>query len=132
MYYLCIKEITITITTKNITTMITLDEIRKNQSELRTAIWQSIAEFMENHNCTELDVTDFDSTPVIMEDLERCDFSYTMDRLTYYKNGNVGIDCSNCEDSETLYATTLSTDVLIDVYEWLLENEEFMDFEEEE
>lgn len=112
--------------------MITLNEIRKNQSELRTAIWQSIAEFMENHNCTELDVTDFDNTPVIMEDLERCYYSYTMDRLTYYKNGNVGIHCSNCEDSETLYATTLSTDVLIDVYEWLLENEEFMDFNEEE
>ena len=112
--------------------MITLNENRKNQSELRTAIWQSIAEFMEKHNCTELDVTDFDSTPVIMEDLERCDFSYTMDRLTYCKNGNVAIHCSNCEDSETLYATTISIDVLIDVYEWLLENEEFMDFDEEE
>ena len=112
--------------------MITLDEIRKNQSELRTSIWQSMAEFMEKHNCTELDVTDFDSTPVIMEDLERCDFTYTMDRLTYDGNGNVEVHCSNCEDSETLYASTLNTDVLIDVYEWLLENEEWMVFNEEE
>ena len=112
--------------------MITLDEIRKNQSELRTAIWQSIAEFMENHNCIELNVTDFDSTPTIIEDSERWDFSYTMDRLTHYRNGNIGVHCSNCEDSKTLYATTLSTDVLIDVYEWLLENEEFMNFNEEE
>lgn len=111
--------------------MITLDEIREKQNELKTALSQSIAEFMENHNCTKLDVTDFDSTPVIMEDLERYDFSYTMDRLTYDGNGNVSVHCSNCEDNETLYISTLNTDILIDVYEWLLENEDFMDFNEE-
>lgn len=112
--------------------MITLNEIRKNQSELKTTICQSIVEFMENHNCTELDVTDFDDTPIIMEDLERCDYTYTMDRLTYDGNGNVSVHCSNCEDNKTLYTTTLNTDVLIDVYEWLLENEEWLDFNEEE
>ena len=111
--------------------MITINEIRKNQSELRTAIWQSISEFMEKHNCTELDVTDFDSTPVIMEDLERSDYSWTMDRLTYDGNGNARVHCSNCEDSESFYVSTLHTDILIDVYEWLLENEEFVDFDEE-
>ena len=111
--------------------MIILDEIRKNQSKLRAAIRQSISEFMEKHNCTELDITDFDDTPIIMEDLERCDFSYTMDRLTYDGNGTVSVHCSNCEDSETLYVSILKTDTLIDVYEWLLENEEFMDFDEE-
>lgn len=111
--------------------MITLNEIRENQSKLRTAIWQSIAEFMERYNCTELDVTDFDSTPVIMEDLERCDFSYTLDRLTYDGNGNVRVHCSNCEDNKTLYISTLNTDILIDVYEWLLDNEEWMVFNEE-
>ena len=112
--------------------MITLNEIRKNQSELKTAICQSIAEFMERYNCTELEVTEYDSTRVIMEDLERCDYSYTMDRLTYDGNGNVEVHCSNCEDSETLYTTSLNTDVLVDVYEWLLENEEWFVFEEEE
>lgn len=111
--------------------MITLNEIRKNQSELRTAISQSIAEFMEKHNCTKLDVTDFDDTPVIMEDLERSDFSYTTDRLTYDGNGNVSVHCSNCEYSETLYVSILNTDTLIDLYEWLIENEEFMNFDEE-
>ena len=109
--------------------MIKLDEIRKDLGKVRTTICQSIAEFMENHNCTELDVTDFDSTPIIMEDLERSDYSWTMDRLTYDGNGNVRVHCSNCEDCESFYTTTLNTDVLIDVYEWLLENEEFMDFE---
>ena len=62
--------------------MIKLDEIRKDLGKVRTAICQSIAEFMENHNCTELDVTDFDSTPIIIEDCEDCDNTYTMDRLT--------------------------------------------------
>ena len=111
--------------------MIKLDEIREKRNELKTAICQSIAEFMENHNCTKLDVTDFDSTPIIMEDLERCDFSYTMDRLTYDGNGNVSVYCSNCEDNETLYISVLNTDTLIDVYEWLLENEEWFVFNEE-
>ena len=111
--------------------MIKIDEIRKDLGEVRTTICQSIAEFMENHNCTELDVTDFDSTPIIIEDYDDCDNTYTMDRLTYDGNGNVEVHCSNCEDCETLYIITLNTDVLIDVYEWLLENEEFMDFDEE-
>ena len=112
--------------------MIKLDEIRKDLGEVRNTICQSIVEFMETHNCIELDVTDFDSTPVIMEDLERSDYSWTMDRLTYDGNGNVRVHCSNCEDCESFYTTTLKTDVLIDVYEWLLENEEWMDFDEEE
>ena len=112
--------------------MIKVNEIRKDLGEVRTTICQSIVEFMETHNCTELDVTDFDSTPVIMEDLERSAYSWTMDRLTYDGNGNVQVHCSNCEDCESFYLSTLNTDVIIDVYEWLLENEEFMDFEEEE
>ena len=112
--------------------MITLNEIRENQSKLRTAIGQSIAEFMERYNCTKLDVTDFDSTPVIMEDLERSDYSWTMDRLTYDGNGNVQVHCSNCEDCESFYLSTLNTDVLVDVYEWLLENEEWFVFNEED
>jgi hypothetical protein len=51
-----------------------------------------------------------------------------MDSVTYDGNGNVSVDCSKREYNETLYITTLNTDVLIDVYEWLLENEEWMDF----
>ena len=109
--------------------MITLDEIRVKRNELKSALWQSIAEFMENHNCTELDVTEFDDTPIIMEDLERSDYSWTMDRLTYNGNGSVQVHCSNCEDSESFYISILNTDTLIDVYEWLLENEDFMDFD---
>lgn len=112
--------------------MIKVNEIRKDLGEVRTTICQSIVEFMETHNCTELDVTDFDDTPVIIEDSERWDFSYTMDKLTHYRNGNIGVHCSNCEDSKTLYVSSLNTDVLIDVYEWLLENEEWFVFEEEE
>lgn len=112
--------------------MINFVEIREKRKELKTPLWQSIAEFMEKHNCTELDVTDFDSTPIIMEDLERSDFSWTMDRLTYDGNGNVRVHYSNCEDCDSSFITTLGTDTLIDLYEWLLENEEFMDFESEE
>ena len=125
-FFYCIFVIEIRTTTKTITTMITINEIRENQSKLRTAICQSIAEFMENHNCAELDVTDFDSTPVILEDLEISVFSYTMDSLTYDGNGNVSVDCSNSEYNDTLYISSLPTDILVDVYEWLLENEEFM------
>lgn len=106
------------------------DEIREKRKELKSALWQSIAEFMEKHNCKELDVTEFDSTPIILEDLERYDYSYTMDRLTY-DGVDVRVHCSNCEDNDSFFITTLGTDTLIDLYEWLLENEEFFDFGEE-
>ncbi len=109
--------------------MMNFDEIREKRKELKSALWQSITEFMEKHNCTELDVTDFDSTPIILEDLERYD-CYTMDRLTY-DGVDVRVHCSNCEDDDSFFITTLSTDTLIDMYEWLLENEEDFDFGEE-
>ena len=109
--------------------MMTLTEIREKRNELKTTLLENIEKFMESHNCTELDATEFDDTPVILEDLERSDYSYTMDRLTRCSNGNVRVECSNCEDNDSFYTSVLSTDTLIDIYEWLLDNEEFMDFE---
>lgn len=109
--------------------MMTLTEMRKKHDDLRTAICQSLAEFMEKHNCTKLDLTEFDSTPVILEDLERSDFSYTLDRITYDGNGNTRIYCSNNEDNDSFYTSVLNISTLIDIYEWLLDYEEFMDFE---
>lgn len=107
--------------------MITLEEIRKKREELKNALCSSITEFMEKHNCKELDVTDFDDTPIILEDLERSDFTYTLDRIVY--NGvNSRVYCSNCEDDDSFYITSLGIDTLTDLYEWLLENEEFMEF----
>ena len=110
--------------------MINFDEIREKRKELKSTIWASIVEFMEKHNCKELDVTDFDSTPIILEDLERYDYSYTLDRITY-DGVDVRVHCSNCEDCKSFFITTLGTDTLIDLYEWLLEHEKFFDFGEE-
>ena len=110
--------------------MINFDEIREKRKDLKSTIWASIAEFMEKHNCKELDVTYFDSTPIILEDLERYDYSYTLDRITY-DGVDVRVHCSNCEDNNSFFITTLGTDTLIDLYEWLLEHEEFFDFGEE-
>ena len=106
--------------------MIALEEIREKQEELKNAICSSITKFMEKHNCKELDVTDFDDTPIILEDLERSDFTYTLDRLTNYND--VRVYCSNREDDDSFYLTSLGIDILTDLYEWLLENEEFMEF----
>ena len=106
------------------------DEIREKRKELKTALWASITEFMEKQNCKELDVTEFDSTPIILEDLERSDYSWTLDRITY-DGVNLRVHCSNCEDSDSFFITILSTDILIDLYEWLLDNEEFFEFDEE-
>ena len=108
--------------------MITLEEIREKREELKNALCSSITEFMEKHNCKELDVTDFDDTPIILEDLERSDFTYTLDRIVY--NGvNSRVYCSNREDDDSFYITSLGIDTLTDLYEWLLENEEFMEFD---
>lgn len=106
------------------------DEIREKRKELKSTIWANITEFMEKHNCKELDVTEFSDTPIILEDLERSDYSWTLDRITY-DGVNVRVHCSNCEDNDSFFITTLGTDTLIDLYEWLLDNEEFFDFDEE-
>lgn len=113
-------------------TMENLAEVRRNLSKLRADLYANITDFMHKHKCKELDFTmDFDSTPIILEDMERSDYSYTLDKLTCY-DIMARVHCSNCEDSDSFYLTALNTDVLFDLYEWLVENEEFMDFESEE
>ena len=81
--------------------MITLNEIRKNQSELKLlsvralqSLWKTIT--------AQLDVTDFDSTPIIMEDLERSDFSYNGQNSPMMEMEMSSVHCSNCEDNETI------------------------------
>ena len=107
--------------------MITITEIKNKYAEFKNTICGSITEFMVKHNCTELDVTEFDSTPIIIEDMECSAYTYTLDRVTYDGN-DVRVHCSNCEDNDSFYIKVLSLDLLIDLYEWLLENEEFMEF----
>lgn len=107
--------------------MITFDEIREKRKALKSALWQGIYEFMEKHNCKELDVTEFDDTPIILEDLERSDFTYTLDRLTYDGN-DARVYCSNREDDDSFSVSILGIDTLTDLYEWLLDNEEFLTF----
>lgn len=108
-----------------------LAEVKRNLSKLRADLYANITDFMHKHKCNELGFTmDFDSTPIILEDMERSDYSYTLDRLTC-DDIMTRVHCSNCEGSNSFYLTALSTDALIDLYEWLLENEEFMDFGEE-
>jgi hypothetical protein len=107
-----------------------LAEVKRNLSKLRADLYANITDFMHKHNCKELDVTEFDSTPIILEDLERYDYSYTLDRITY-NGANSRVYCSNCEDNDSFYITSLGIDTLTDLYEWLLDNEEFFDFGEE-
>lgn len=108
-----------------------LAEVKRNLSKLRADLYANITDFMHKHKCKELDVTEFDDTPIILEDMERSDYSYTLDRLTC-DDIMARVHCSNCEDSDSFFLTALNTDALIDLYEWLVENEEFMEFESEE
>ena len=104
------------------------EKIRKDLGKLRNDLCANIVNLLKKHDSKEVDVTDFDSTPIILEDLERCDYSYTLNRITADDYWSVRVEISNCEDDNTLTLMSLSTDVLFDLYEWLVENEEDIAF----
>lgn len=110
---------------------VALKDIKSQRTALRVALYTYIAGFMINHNCKELDLTEFDDTPIILEDMERYDYSFTLDRIAI-DGDNVRVYCSSSIDSDSFFITTLNTDTLVELYEWLVDNEEFMEFDAEE
>lgn len=94
--------------------------------QIRDNIIADIRSILEKHSLDEMDVTDCGSTPVIWPSADDQDFdTYTLDRV-YLGKDNVLVDSSSSDAGRTDRAEELGTDTLVNILEFLEDNEELI------
>lgn len=101
---------------------------RKQLRALREEAANSILSVMHKCNILSIEAVDVDegSSPIIIEDPDDGNLSYTLDRIKVYNTDRerLLIQASNCWDSADIEEDDLSTDTLIGLSDWVEENED--------
>lgn len=105
--------------------------LKTNLDALRNDICSSIVDFMKKHNSTKIDVTaDFDDTPIIVESYDDSNATMTMDTLVLVDDDkDFEVSCSSSYSNDFFQSNNIGIDLLMELYEWLLDNEEYLEFE---
>lgn len=100
-------------------------ELRNDIQQARKEIVANLIELMKKHNCKKADSTFFDSTPIIIEGSMNSDETFTMDAM-YLTNNNteIRVECSCAYTNDDFDVSILPTDLLLDLWEWVIENED--------
>jgi hypothetical protein len=99
-------------------------ELREQLGECRNNTIKAIKDLMDKYDCTSLSVEKDYDNPIIIEDMESSVYTYVLTNL-YQKNDILYVGCSNFDgDDEGLRLSVVNTDLLIELLEWLEDNEE--------
>ena len=112
--------------------MKTISELQNTIREARSLAVRSIINIMKKNYCKEVETYMFDSTPIII-DSNDCDDTYTLDAIRVVEGTTpyVVFSCSSAYSNDFVNSDRISTDNLIDVLEWITDNEKTL-FESEE
>ena len=106
---------------------INITEFVKNIHEMRKALHENLIVLMDNHKAREIDCFDFDDTPIIFNGLG--DDCMTLDRINYHNiNGNkvITFGCSGSWNNDEINVAQMDIELLIEVYEWIMANEDIL------
>ena len=107
-------------------------ELFREQIELITnEINDAIVSLMKKHNTENAYCVELDSTPIIIHDSYCDDNIHTLDEIILCDNGAIKFGCSSCFSNTYVYLIHMDIELLINVYEWIVENENEI-FEENE
>lgn len=91
---------------------------------IRDSVIASIANILDKHSSDTMDVTDLGSTPVIWPDSDP-EVTFTLDRINS-DGGRTLVDSSSSFSNRTDRIEDISTDVLVDILDFLEDNEEMI------
>ena len=94
--------------------------------EIRNQAIGAITELMKKCNLKTIEAVDIDegNSPILQENIDDEDGTYTLDRIGLDVQGNPYFEGSSCYDNVTFTIDTISTDALLEIQEWLEDNEE--------
>lgn len=105
-----------------------IENFRKDVAILRKQIENYLISLLVTHDTNSVDCYDCEGCPVIINGVSFDDDStFTLDRINLYlgKDGDyIEFDCSNSYSNDSVALLDMDIELLIDVYEWVKENEE--------
>lgn len=99
-----------------------IKDLKERCNEIRNEICDAIVLLMNKHN-TKVISCDLSDTPIIIYDSYCDDNIHTLDSIILCDNNNIKFGCSSCFSNIDVYINDLDIDLLIDVYEWVIDNE---------
>lgn len=93
---------------------------------IRDSVIATIADILDEHSSDTMDVTDLGSTPIVWPGSFSDDDTYTLDRVYASEKGGIFIDSSSSSDNRTDRIEDISTDVIVDILDFLEDNEEMI------
>ena len=106
-----------------------IDALKEHIVNVRENIESTLIKMMKDRNVEDIDCGGYSFTPVISNDVD----TYTLNeiQLCYTKSGDEYILCEGSSEDYSIYIAAKSMDIeyLIEVYEWVMENQDEL-FEE--
>ena len=102
--------------------------MKKNSIEHENAVKELIA-IMDKHDCTMVETYECDYPPILIAG-EDWDNTYALDCISVEENNLLIFSCSSPYESDEVTSDEISTDILIEILEWVKDNEdELFDWE---
>lgn len=105
----------------------TITNFTKDVEILRKQIEDYLISLLKEHNVTSVDCYPIGDTPIIIDCTSYTDTS-TLDTISMYEKSNgenfIKFDCSNSDTNDDVHILDIPIELLVDVYEWVKENEE--------
>lgn len=104
------------------------NEVKATFYRIKNTCVDTIVNFFKKRNISELPFGEwgFSDTPIIVNGLEDYD-TYTLDKVTLADNGKVWLSASSSDDNSDITADKLPIELLVNLTEWLQDNEEKID-----
>lgn len=102
------------------------NELNVLRKEIHNTTLDCIKRLLQDNNATEIDCINCDSTPVIVDGAIEDDIS-TLDRIRMVGD-EIVLAYSNSYEWDETFASVLSTDLLLNLYTWLEDNKDDVEF----
>lgn len=107
--------------------MASCSKIKTMLNDIRVNAVKQIIKIMNKHKRSEVDTYEFDDTPIIL-DREYYEDCFTLDHIKVVEGANpyLVFECSSSMSYKDVKSCVISTDNLVGVLDWLVENEEYV------
>ncbi len=102
----------------------------KEIENTRNEINDNIISLLNKHNTTEIDCCECDDCPIVISGTG--DDCMTLDRVELSNDNTITLCCSGSWNNDFISIKELDIELAIEIYEWLIANEDILFYDEED
>lgn len=107
-----------------------IKDLIKEIKNARNEINDNIISMLNRHNTTEIYCYEYDDCPIVISGTN--DDCMTLDSVELSNNNTIILGCSGSWNNDYISIRELDIELLIEVYEWLIANEDILFCDDEE